>query len=208
MSINVNICHPAGCGSASRGRALRLHNITPCFSSEDVWRGPCASTDRDRRLRLLQALVRFRRRRDHDGDRHFSETFTAPSRQARTATHQTRAPNQYRTRDMILRPKPAAKPEDSPRATPTAKARSAAAPQPIFNQGLPSWRDGAQEPAPSFERSPRAGRDCVRNIQDHRRWLSSRPATRRSRPEAGPAAKCVRPAPQPRARKSRPMPSA
>ncbi len=27
------------------------------FSSEDVWRGPCASTDRDRRLRLLQALV-------------------------------------------------------------------------------------------------------------------------------------------------------
>ena len=33
-------------------------NPTTCFSSEDGWRGPCASTDRDRRLRLLQALVR------------------------------------------------------------------------------------------------------------------------------------------------------
>ena len=29
------------------------------FSSEDVWRGACASRRRDGRLRLLQALVRF-----------------------------------------------------------------------------------------------------------------------------------------------------
>ena len=33
------------------------NDLTTCFSSEDGWRGPCASTDRDRRLRLLQALV-------------------------------------------------------------------------------------------------------------------------------------------------------
>ena len=44
------------------------YGLTPCFSSEDVWRGPCVSTDRDRRLRLLQALVRLRRWREHDGD--------------------------------------------------------------------------------------------------------------------------------------------
>ena len=30
---------------------------TTCFSSEDGWRGACASRRRDRRLRLLQALV-------------------------------------------------------------------------------------------------------------------------------------------------------
>ena len=33
-------------------------NPTTCFSSEDGWRGACASRRRDRRLRLLQALVR------------------------------------------------------------------------------------------------------------------------------------------------------
>ena len=37
----------------------RPQHLTTCFSSEDDWRGPCASTDRDRRLRLLQALVRL-----------------------------------------------------------------------------------------------------------------------------------------------------
>ena len=34
-----------------------FRRTTPSFSSEDGWRGPCARTDRDRRLRLLQALA-------------------------------------------------------------------------------------------------------------------------------------------------------
>jgi len=39
-------------------KILSLHYaLTTSFSSEDVWRGACASRRRDRRLRLLQALV-------------------------------------------------------------------------------------------------------------------------------------------------------
>ena len=44
-------------GPAKRNEHCGCDDLTTCFSSEDVWRGPCASTDRDRRLRLLQALV-------------------------------------------------------------------------------------------------------------------------------------------------------
>ena len=41
-------------------KILSLHYaLTTSFSSEDGWRGACASRRRDRRLRLLQALVRF-----------------------------------------------------------------------------------------------------------------------------------------------------
>ena len=105
---------------------------------------------------------------------------------------------------MILRPRPAAKPADSPHETPTAKAGSAEAPQLIFNQGLPGLRDGAREPVSGLEQRPRAGRDCARNIQDGRRWLSSRPATWRSRPEAVTTAKRARPAIQPRPLPPRP----
>ena len=49
--------------SQGRGRqrdcSMADQNLTTSFSSEDVWRGACASRRRDRRLRLLQALVRF-----------------------------------------------------------------------------------------------------------------------------------------------------
>ena len=46
-------------GATANHKILSLHYaLTTSFSSEDGWRGPCASTDRDRRLRLLQALVR------------------------------------------------------------------------------------------------------------------------------------------------------
>jgi len=52
-------------GRESRGRCRQRDcwiadpNLTPSFSSEDGWRGACASRRRDRRLRLLQALVRY-----------------------------------------------------------------------------------------------------------------------------------------------------
>ena len=47
--------------TATLERNHRSIDLTTCFSSEDGWRGPCASTDRDWRLRLLQALVRLLR---------------------------------------------------------------------------------------------------------------------------------------------------
>jgi hypothetical protein len=40
------------------GMSNSFIDLTTCFSSEDVWRGACASKRRDRRLHLLQALVR------------------------------------------------------------------------------------------------------------------------------------------------------
>ena len=47
-------------GAAANHKILSLHYaLTTSFSSEDVWRGACASRRRDRRLRLLQALVRM-----------------------------------------------------------------------------------------------------------------------------------------------------
>jgi hypothetical protein len=45
------------CTSASHDTQPRIEPNTR-FSSEDVWRGACASRRRDRRLRLLQATVR------------------------------------------------------------------------------------------------------------------------------------------------------
>ena len=44
--------------TATSERNQRSIDLTTCFSSEDGWRGACASRRRDRRLRLLQALVR------------------------------------------------------------------------------------------------------------------------------------------------------
>ena len=62
------------------------------LSSEDDWRGPCASTDRDKRLRLLQALVNQDRPR----------CSTAPLRSSRSARSETRYledPRPQNTRD-------------------------------------------------------------------------------------------------------------
>ena len=150
----------------------------------------------------------LRRRPGHDSACHSSKTFNRGIAHGQNHNPPDSCSQTVPNLRMILRLRPGAKPANSHLARPTAKARPAWASQANANQGLRSCRDCVREPSPGTERRPRAGRDCARNIQDGRRWLSSRPATRRSRPEAGPAAKCVRPAPQPRARKSRPMPSA
>ena len=150
----------------------------------------------------------LRRRPGHDAGQHFSETFNRGIAHGQNHNPPNSCSQTVPNLRMILRLQPGAKPANSPPARPAAKARPAGAPQSNANQGLRSCRDCAREPIPGRDWRPRAGRDCARTIQDDRRLLSSRPATWRSRPEAGPAAKRVRPAPQPRSRKSRPRPSA
>ena len=182
--------------------------LTTSFSSEDGWRGACASRRRDRRLRLLQALVRFAALAWTRCLSTFLQDIQ-PRHRARPEPQPTRLVLQTLPNPrMILRPRPGAKPANSVLAPLAAKARPARAPQSNVNQGLGSCRDCVREPIPGLERRPRAGRDCARIIQDGRRLLSPRPATWRSRPEAGPAANRARPAPQPRQRKPRPRPSA
>ncbi len=150
----------------------------------------------------------LRRRPGHDAGQHFSKTFNRGIAHGQNHNPPDACSQTVPNLRMILRPRPGAKPANSVLAPLAAKARPARAPQSNVNQGLGSCRDCVREPIPGLERRPRAGRDCARIIQDGRRLLSPRPATWRSRPEAGPAAKRVRPAPQPRSRKSRPTPSA
>ena len=94
------------------------YDLTPSFSSEDVWRGACASRRRDRRLRLLQALVRFAAQAWTRCRSAFLRD-VQPRHRARPEPQPTQLkPQTVPNLRMILRLRQGAKPANSTQATP------------------------------------------------------------------------------------------